>query len=122
VSDGVLTADESKQLSEHDVDQKFVDATRTAHYMKETTVIRKRVEKARRLSPQDEAELVAIGERLKITNAFQRLHFFFGSRGSWPIELAIVRSKGLLAGPSLLYVILALIRNAFIRKAPKKVS
>ncbi len=64
--DGVLSKAEMRSLGELDVDQAYVNSLRTEHYLKETSKLRSTIEFARRLSPEQEAELMAISERLGI--------------------------------------------------------
>jgi hypothetical protein len=66
IKDGVLSKAEMQSLSEHDVDQGYVNSVRTEHYLKETAKLRSQVERERRLSPDQESELMAISERLGI--------------------------------------------------------
>jgi hypothetical protein len=69
-ADGVLTADESRQLEEHGVDQDYANKVRIDHFLKQTAALRKRVIETRRMSPAEEDELRGIAEGLKIDPQF----------------------------------------------------
>ncbi len=68
--DGVLSKSEMRSLGEHDVDKAYADSVRTAHFMKETAALRAKIEKTRRISPQEQAMFFAIAEALGIEAQF----------------------------------------------------
>jgi hypothetical protein len=69
-ADGVLTAEERRQLEEHGVDQDYANKVRIDHFLKKTAALRKRIDETRRMSPAEEEELRAIADGLKIDPQF----------------------------------------------------
>jgi hypothetical protein len=77
VADGVLSEEESKALTQHDVDQEYADKVRLDHYMKETADLRRTIEKERRMTADQETELHTIAKKLNITPQFDRSYAMF---------------------------------------------
>lgn len=84
VKDGVLSKAEQRSLSEHNVDQGYVDSVRKDHFLRETASLRKEIEELRRMSPEQEAELHAIAERLAIEPNLDEM--FHKCRELWAAE------------------------------------
>jgi hypothetical protein len=70
LADGVLTDDEVKYLEERSeelgVDQEYVDNIRMEHFNKQVALIKEKVEKTRRFSPDDEGRIKKLAQNFKI--------------------------------------------------------
>jgi hypothetical protein len=70
LADGILTDDEVKYLEERSeelgVDQEYVNKIRTEHFNKQIALIKEKIAKARRFSPDDEARVMAIAQGFRI--------------------------------------------------------
>jgi hypothetical protein len=70
LADGVLTDDEVKYLEERSeelgVEQEYVDRIRMEHFNKQVAIIKERVKKTRRFSPDDEARMKRLAQDLRI--------------------------------------------------------
>lgn len=102
VKDGVLSKAEQRSLSEHDVDQSYVDSVRKDHFLKETASLRKEIEKVRRMSPQQEAELHAIAERLgiepQLDDMFQKFRELWAAENGEQVYLPAIEVDVMLKG------------------------
>jgi hypothetical protein len=70
VKDGALSDAEKAALSAHQVEPSYIDEVRRQHFLDATAPLRQTIETARRMSPEQEAELVTQAERLEITPDF----------------------------------------------------
>lgn len=102
VKDGVLSKAEQRSLSEHDVDQGYVDSVRKDHFLKETASLRKEIEKVRRMSPQQEADLHAIAERLgiesRLDDIFQKFRELWAAENGEQVYLSPIDVPVMLKG------------------------
>ena len=100
--DGVLSNAEMRSLGEHDVDQGYVDSVRIKHYLKETSGLRKQIEQDRRLSPQQEAELHAVAERLNLEPnldaTFQKFRELWAAENGEQVYLPAIEADIMLKG------------------------
>jgi hypothetical protein len=70
VKDGALTDTEKSALSTHEAQPSYIDEVRRQHFLDATAHLRQTIETSRRMSPEQEAELVSLAERLEITPDF----------------------------------------------------
>lgn len=102
VKDRVLSTAEQRSLSEHDVDQSYVNSVRKDHYLKETASLRNKIEKVRRMSPDQEAELHAIAERLaiepRLDDTFQKFRELWAAEKGEQVYLSPIDVPVMLKG------------------------
>jgi hypothetical protein len=102
VKDGVLSESERNSLSKHDVDQNYANTVRSQHYLKETASLRKQIEQTRRMSPEQEAALYTISERLGIEptfdSSFQKYRELWAAEAGEQVYLSPVEVSVMLKG------------------------
>lgn len=100
--DSVLSKAEMRSLGELDVDQAYVNSLRTEHYLKETSKLRNHIELERRMSPEQEAELHGIAERLsvepRLDSTFKKFRELWAAENGEQVYLPAIEADVMLKG------------------------
>jgi hypothetical protein len=105
LADGVLTNDEVSYLEERSdelgVDQQYVDRIRREHFNKQVALIKDRIQKTRRLSPDDEARIEKLADDLRmeldIGPEFNIMRFLWAWENRHPVSPEPIAAGILLA-------------------------